>query len=137
MKSFNWLLTNPLVSKLLQTNYSFANHIYLIYTYEQDLALNIPEGLICCKRQTQLTSSASPFSTSVGQILIWLSFLFGFLFKYVNVCVCVSIYINVSIIYNLPRQFSIKEKNMSTNKTAVDFQSTLRQTSQFFPLKVN
>ena len=26
--------------KILPTNYSFTNHIYLIYLYKQDLALN-------------------------------------------------------------------------------------------------
>ena len=42
-----------LVLKLLPTNYSFTNHIYLIDIYEQDLiALNNLKGLICRKAQS-------------------------------------------------------------------------------------
>ena len=41
--------------KMLPTNYSFTNFIYLTYMYSQDLVLKIPQGLIC--RQTnQLTN---------------------------------------------------------------------------------
>ena len=41
-----------LVLKLLPTNYSFTNNIYLIYIYKHDLALNNPQGLICHKTLT-------------------------------------------------------------------------------------
>ena len=37
--------------KRLPTNYSFTNHIYRIHIYEQDLALNYQQGLICHKTQ--------------------------------------------------------------------------------------
>ena len=35
--------------KMLPTNYSFRNHIYLIYLYEQDLTINNLQELICHK----------------------------------------------------------------------------------------
>ena len=36
---------------MLPTNYSFTNHIYLIYMHKQDLALNNVQELICYKTQ--------------------------------------------------------------------------------------
>ena len=58
---------NSVLFKTLPTNYSFTNHIYLIYIHiyicvcarmhvcvyvcEQDLALNNLQGLICYKKQ--------------------------------------------------------------------------------------
>ena len=41
--------------KMLSSNYSFTNHIYLVYMYEQDLALNNLERLIY--RKTQPTNN--------------------------------------------------------------------------------
>ena len=32
--------------KMLTTNYSFRNHVYLIYVYKEDLVLNNQQGLI-------------------------------------------------------------------------------------------
>ena len=45
--------TNELwfVFKMLPKDYSFINWIYLIYWYEQDLALNNLQGLICHKTE--------------------------------------------------------------------------------------
>ena len=37
----------------------FTNHIYLIYMYEQELALNNLQGLICHKTQTNQTITLS------------------------------------------------------------------------------
>ena len=37
--------------KILSTNYSFTNHIYLMYLYKQDLALNNLQVSICHKTQ--------------------------------------------------------------------------------------
>ena len=41
--------------KNLPKNFSFTNHIYLIYMYKQDLALN-KQVLICCKTQLMIFS---------------------------------------------------------------------------------
>ena len=38
--------------KLSPTNYSFTNHIYLIYMYQQNLALNNQKVLISFKNTT-------------------------------------------------------------------------------------
>ena len=35
--------------KMLPTNYLFTNHMFNIYMYKQDLALNNQQGLICYK----------------------------------------------------------------------------------------
>ena len=40
--------------KMLLTKYWFANHIYSIYMYKKDLALNNLERLLC--HNTQLTN---------------------------------------------------------------------------------
>ena len=40
---------NSNLFEMLPTNYSLTNHIYLIYVYKEDLALNNLQGLICHK----------------------------------------------------------------------------------------
>ena len=42
---------SPGLFKMLPTNYLFTNHIYLIYMYKQDLALNNLPRLVCHKTQ--------------------------------------------------------------------------------------
>ena len=37
--------------KMLSIKYLLTNHIYLIYMYKQDMALNNLQGLICHKTQ--------------------------------------------------------------------------------------
>ena len=47
-----WLSTNKWALaclKISSTKYEFTNHIYLLYTFKKDLALNNLPGLICHK----------------------------------------------------------------------------------------
>ena len=60
--------------KMLSTNNVFTKHIHLIYIYEQDLALNYQQGLICHKNPTNQP-------TKLLSILFWKkggSFFFSF-----------------------------------------------------------
>ena len=41
--------------KMLASNYSYTNNIYIIYVYKQDLTLNNLQGLICHKTQLTIT----------------------------------------------------------------------------------
>ena len=50
-----WLLL-----KMLPTNYSFTNPIYLIYMYKEDLTLNNLQRLICHKTTNQPTAVFIP-----------------------------------------------------------------------------
>ena len=63
-----------LVKKLLPINCLFTNHIYSIYMYEKNLALNNLQGLICRKTQPtkQITSQLKPcIVTLVIIYFIW------------------------------------------------------------------
>ena len=55
--------------KMLPTNYSLTNHIYMMYMSKQNLASNNPQGLICHKTSTkpkQISHTHTHTHTSQG-----------------------------------------------------------------------
>ena len=53
MKPFTCIQTNEFgrIFKLLPTNHSFTNQVYLLHMFKDDLTLNNQQGLICRKIQ--------------------------------------------------------------------------------------
>ena len=49
MNKENLALNNLQITYAIKPNQTKPNHIYLIYTYKEDLALNKLQGLICHK----------------------------------------------------------------------------------------
>ena len=68
--------------KMLPTKYSVPNHIYLIYTYKEDLAANNYQGCICHKIQP--TNFLRSLSLSLSLSLSIYIYIY-----YVCMCVCV------------------------------------------------
>ena len=61
----------------MQPNQTKPNHIYLIYMYKEDLALNNLQRLICHKTQTKLTDSWLSYSQPIDLNSHWVHNTFG------------------------------------------------------------